>query len=62
MVRVLLCVMTLLASCYFQALQQVARRTISSSARRQVDNKVPQKQKQFQVKRQSSKQATQLSC
>ncbi|XP_044025189.1 cytochrome c oxidase subunit 7A2, mitochondrial [Siniperca chuatsi] len=30
------------------ALQQVARRTISSSARRQVDNKVPQKQKLFQ--------------
>uniref|UniRef100_A0A3Q3WXE0 Cytochrome c oxidase subunit 7A2, mitochondrial n=1 Tax=Mola mola TaxID=94237 RepID=A0A3Q3WXE0_MOLML len=30
------------------ALQQVARRTIFSSARRQVDNKVPQKQKLFQ--------------
>ncbi|XP_056283551.1 cytochrome c oxidase subunit 7A2, mitochondrial-like [Pseudoliparis swirei] len=30
------------------ALQQVARRTIGSSARRQVDNKVPQKQKLFQ--------------
>ncbi|XP_029281863.1 cytochrome c oxidase subunit 7A2b [Cottoperca gobio] len=30
------------------ALQQVARRTISSSARRQVENKVPQKQKHFQ--------------
>ncbi|XP_034383144.1 cytochrome c oxidase subunit 7A2, mitochondrial-like [Cyclopterus lumpus] len=30
------------------ALQQVARRTIGSSARRQVDNKVPQKQKAFQ--------------
>ncbi|XP_078131606.1 cytochrome c oxidase subunit 7A2b [Sander vitreus] len=30
------------------ALQQVARRTISSSVRRQVDNKVPQKQKMFQ--------------
>ncbi|TKS75372.1 Cytochrome c oxidase subunit 7A2, mitochondrial [Collichthys lucidus] len=30
------------------ALQQVARRTISSSARRQVENKVPQKQKLFQ--------------
>ncbi|XP_074541248.1 cytochrome c oxidase subunit 7A2, mitochondrial-like [Halichoeres trimaculatus] len=30
------------------ALQQVARRTIASSARRQVDNKVPQKQKLFQ--------------
>uniref|UniRef100_UPI0037E89F58 cytochrome c oxidase subunit 7A2b n=1 Tax=Semicossyphus pulcher TaxID=241346 RepID=UPI0037E89F58 len=30
------------------ALQQVARRTISSSVRRQVDNKVPQKQKLFQ--------------
>ncbi|KAM9339109.1 cytochrome c oxidase subunit 7A2b [Symphorus nematophorus] len=30
------------------ALQQVARRSISSSARRQVDNKVPQKQKLFQ--------------
>uniref|UniRef100_A0A7N6AZL9 Cytochrome c oxidase subunit 7A2, mitochondrial n=1 Tax=Anabas testudineus TaxID=64144 RepID=A0A7N6AZL9_ANATE len=32
----------------FQALQQVAHRTISSSARRQVGNKVPQKQKLFQ--------------
>uniref|UniRef100_A0AAQ6A160 Cytochrome c oxidase subunit 7A2, mitochondrial n=1 Tax=Amphiprion ocellaris TaxID=80972 RepID=A0AAQ6A160_AMPOC len=30
------------------ALQQVARRTIYSSARRQVDNKVPLKQKAFQ--------------
>ncbi|KAK9531929.1 hypothetical protein VZT92_011319 [Zoarces viviparus] len=30
------------------ALQQVARRTISSSVRRQVDNKVPQNQKMFQ--------------
>uniref|UniRef100_A0AAQ6IHR1 Cytochrome c oxidase subunit 7A2, mitochondrial n=1 Tax=Anabas testudineus TaxID=64144 RepID=A0AAQ6IHR1_ANATE len=30
------------------ALQQVAHRTISSSARRQVGNKVPQKQKLFQ--------------
>ncbi|KAM6905817.1 cytochrome c oxidase subunit 7A2b [Lycodopsis pacificus] len=30
------------------ALQQVARRTISSSVRRQVDNKVPQNQKVFQ--------------
>ncbi|XP_054474640.1 cytochrome c oxidase subunit 7A2, mitochondrial [Anoplopoma fimbria] len=30
------------------ALQQVARRTISSSARRQVENKVPQNQKLFQ--------------
>ncbi|XP_038547891.1 cytochrome c oxidase subunit 7A2, mitochondrial-like [Micropterus salmoides] len=30
------------------ALQQVARRTFTSSARRQVDNKVPQKQKAFQ--------------
>ncbi|TNN39134.1 Cytochrome c oxidase subunit 7A2, mitochondrial [Liparis tanakae] len=30
------------------ALQQVARRTFGSSARRQVDNKVPQKQKVFQ--------------
>ncbi|XP_042359607.1 cytochrome c oxidase subunit 7A2, mitochondrial [Plectropomus leopardus] len=30
------------------ALQQVARRTISSSVRRQLDNKVPQKQKLFQ--------------
>ncbi|XP_033503710.1 cytochrome c oxidase subunit 7A2, mitochondrial [Epinephelus fuscoguttatus] len=30
------------------AFQQVARRTISSSVRRQVDNKVPQKQKLFQ--------------
>ncbi|XP_015234478.1 PREDICTED: cytochrome c oxidase subunit 7A2, mitochondrial-like [Cyprinodon variegatus] len=30
------------------AVQQVARRSICSSARRQVDNKVPQKQKIFQ--------------
>ncbi|XP_031721854.1 cytochrome c oxidase subunit 7A2b [Anarrhichthys ocellatus] len=30
------------------ALQQVARRTLSSSVRRQVDNKVPQNQKMFQ--------------
>ncbi|XP_008292861.1 cytochrome c oxidase subunit 7A2, mitochondrial-like [Stegastes partitus] len=30
------------------ALQQVARRTICSSARRQVENKVPQNQKHFQ--------------
>ncbi|XP_047429747.1 cytochrome c oxidase subunit 7A2, mitochondrial [Mugil cephalus] len=30
------------------ALQQVARRTISSSARRQAENKVPEKQKLFQ--------------
>ncbi|KAK2889806.1 hypothetical protein Q8A73_018106 [Channa argus] len=30
------------------ALQQVARRTISSSARRQMQNKVPEKQKLFQ--------------
>ncbi|XP_030261916.1 cytochrome c oxidase subunit 7A2b [Sparus aurata] len=30
------------------ALQQVARRTITSSVRRQVDNKVPKKQKLFQ--------------
>ncbi|KAK2855858.1 hypothetical protein Q5P01_004593 [Channa striata] len=30
------------------ALQQVARRTISSSARRQAQNKVPEKQKLFQ--------------
>uniref|UniRef100_A0A3Q0R0B9 Cytochrome c oxidase subunit 7A2, mitochondrial n=1 Tax=Amphilophus citrinellus TaxID=61819 RepID=A0A3Q0R0B9_AMPCI len=30
------------------ALQQVARRSISSSVRRQVENKVPQKQKVFQ--------------
>ncbi|XP_019130630.1 cytochrome c oxidase subunit 7A2, mitochondrial [Larimichthys crocea] len=30
------------------ALQQVARRSFSSSARRQVENKVPQKQKLFQ--------------
>ncbi|XP_070705474.1 cytochrome c oxidase subunit 7A2b [Pempheris klunzingeri] len=33
---------------YVFALQQVARRSISSSARRPVDNKVPQKQKMFQ--------------
>ncbi|XP_039872941.1 cytochrome c oxidase subunit 7A2, mitochondrial [Pelmatolapia mariae] len=32
----------------FYALQQVARRSISSSVRRQVENKVPQKQKVFQ--------------
>ncbi|CAJ1077707.1 hypothetical protein FQN60_015491 [Xyrichtys novacula] len=37
--------MTLLLSLF---LQQVARRTIFSSVRRQVDNKVPQKQKVFQ--------------
>lgn len=38
-------------SCFFpQALQQVVRRTISSTARRQVENKVKQKQKLFQVK------------
>ncbi|XP_060908875.1 cytochrome c oxidase subunit 7A2, mitochondrial-like [Labrus mixtus] len=30
------------------ALQQVARRSISSTTRRQVDNKVPQNQKLFQ--------------
>ncbi|KAL6095485.1 cytochrome c oxidase subunit 7A2, mitochondrial-like [Pungitius pungitius] len=30
------------------ALHQVARRTFSSCARRQVENKVPQKQKMFQ--------------
>ncbi|KAM4633973.1 cytochrome c oxidase subunit 7A2b [Polymixia lowei] len=30
------------------ALQQVSRRTIASTARRQVENKVPQKQKIFQ--------------
>ncbi|XP_047244291.1 cytochrome c oxidase subunit 7A2, mitochondrial isoform X1 [Girardinichthys multiradiatus] len=30
------------------AVQQMARRGICSSARRQVDNKVPQKQKMFQ--------------
>ncbi|CAG01459.1 unnamed protein product, partial [Tetraodon nigroviridis] len=30
------------------ALQQVARRSFSGSARRQVENKVPQKQKLFQ--------------
>ncbi|XP_076611685.1 cytochrome c oxidase subunit 7A2b [Chaetodon auriga] len=30
------------------ALQQVARRTIASSARRQADNKVPRNQKVFQ--------------
>ncbi|XP_038160842.1 cytochrome c oxidase subunit 7A2, mitochondrial-like [Cyprinodon tularosa] len=30
------------------AVQQVARRSFCSSARRQVDNKVPQKQKIFQ--------------
>ncbi|XP_026856584.2 cytochrome c oxidase subunit 7A2, mitochondrial [Electrophorus electricus] len=30
------------------ALQQVSRRTLTNSARRQLDNKVPQKQKIFQ--------------
>ncbi|XP_028997806.1 cytochrome c oxidase subunit 7A2, mitochondrial-like [Betta splendens] len=30
------------------ALQQVARRTISSSARRQIANKIPEKQMRFQ--------------
>ncbi|XP_012693543.2 cytochrome c oxidase subunit 7A2, mitochondrial-like [Clupea harengus] len=33
---------------HFTALQQISRRTIASSARRQVDNKVRQKQKLFQ--------------
>ncbi|XP_041717109.1 cytochrome c oxidase subunit 7A2, mitochondrial [Coregonus clupeaformis] len=33
---------------HIQALQQVSRRTLSSSARRQVENKVPHKQKHFQ--------------
>uniref|UniRef100_A0A7N8WZL2 Cytochrome c oxidase subunit 7A2, mitochondrial n=1 Tax=Mastacembelus armatus TaxID=205130 RepID=A0A7N8WZL2_9TELE len=43
-----LCVLTLLVSGCFQALQQVARRTVSTSARRPVENKVPQNQKLFQ--------------
>ncbi|XP_056150782.1 cytochrome c oxidase subunit 7A2, mitochondrial [Lampris incognitus] len=33
---------------HLSALQQVSRRTIASTARRQVENKVPQKQKLFQ--------------
>uniref|UniRef100_UPI003AB0F2D3 cytochrome c oxidase subunit 7A2, mitochondrial-like n=1 Tax=Centroberyx gerrardi TaxID=166262 RepID=UPI003AB0F2D3 len=33
---------------HIQALQQVSRRTFVSTARRQVENKVPQKQKAFQ--------------
>merc|ERR1712071_212650 len=33
---------------HFTALRQLSRRTISSSARRQLDNKVPEKQKMFQ--------------
>ncbi|CAB1342758.1 unnamed protein product [Coregonus sp. 'balchen'] len=33
---------------HIQALQHVSRRTLSSSARRQVENKVPQKQKHYQ--------------
>lgn len=51
-VCVVRCLMTSPGSSCVQALQQVARRTIFSSARRQVDNKVPQKQKLFQVTRQ----------
>lgn len=38
-----------LCSVCFQALRQLSRRTLTSSARRQVENKVPQKQKLFQV-------------
>ncbi|MGH0119510.1 UNVERIFIED_CONTAM: hypothetical protein FKN15_007711 [Acipenser sinensis] len=34
--------------CSFQALRQISRRTLSTSARRQVQNKVPEKQKMFQ--------------
>lgn len=44
-------VMTLPSPCGAQALQQVARRTLVTSSRRQWENKVPQKQKLFQVKR-----------
>uniref|UniRef100_A0A3P9PBQ3 Cytochrome c oxidase subunit 7A2, mitochondrial n=1 Tax=Poecilia reticulata TaxID=8081 RepID=A0A3P9PBQ3_POERE len=33
---------------FWGAVQQMARRSICSSARRQVENKVPQKQKVFQ--------------
>lgn len=33
----------------FQALRQIARRTISTASRRQFENKVPEKQKLFQV-------------
>lgn len=46
---------TLMHACFdiyspcFQALQQLSRRTLTSSARRLVENKVPQKQKLFQV-------------
>ncbi|KAK1171928.1 cytochrome c oxidase subunit 7A2, mitochondrial-like [Acipenser oxyrinchus oxyrinchus] len=34
--------------CSFQALRQISLRTLSSTARRQVQNKVPEKQKMFQ--------------
>ncbi|MGH0138823.1 UNVERIFIED_CONTAM: hypothetical protein FKN15_011844 [Acipenser sinensis] len=34
--------------CSFQALRQISQRTLSSTARRQVQNKVPEKQKMFQ--------------
>ncbi|KAM3861216.1 cytochrome c oxidase subunit 7A2, mitochondrial-like [Diretmus argenteus] len=33
---------------HIHALQQVSRRTIASTARRHIENKVPQKQKMFQ--------------
>ena len=33
----------------FQALRQIAKRTISTASRRQFENKVPEKQKLFQV-------------
>ncbi|KAK3516920.1 hypothetical protein QTP70_028216 [Hemibagrus guttatus] len=33
---------------HITAIQQLSRRTLTSSARRQVENKVPQKQKLFQ--------------
>lgn len=42
---------TLPSCCGEQALQQVARRTLVTSTRRQVENKVPKKQKLFQVKK-----------
>lgn len=48
------CLVTASSNVYsvcFQALQQLSRRTLTSTARRLVENKVPQKQKLFQVSR-----------
>lgn len=48
------CLVTTSSNVYsvcFQALQQLSRRTLTSTARRLVENKVPQKQKLFQVSR-----------